>query len=127
MDYIDREKLMKERDLAIRVYDNANILTAKAIREGLKPLLNKIVDLPKIEVEETTWITVEEKPVKNSIDETILLYVEKEGCKSYITTGYFYSDKFLNNGMCEENGVTHWRPLSVPKKELGQTNINDIK
>ena len=49
MNLIDRDALLNERDLAIKVYENANILNAKSIREFLKPLLDKIVDLSTIE------------------------------------------------------------------------------
>lgn len=41
---------MKEREGAIWVYENANIINAKAIRDALKPLLDKIVDLPDVNV-----------------------------------------------------------------------------
>ena len=43
-EYINREELMDARQKAILVYENANILNTKAIRDGLRPLLDKIVD-----------------------------------------------------------------------------------
>ena len=46
---IEREALIEERRRAIWVYENANILNAQAIREGLKPLLDKIVDVPAVD------------------------------------------------------------------------------
>ena len=46
---IDANALMDARDKAIRVYENANVLNAGAIREGLKPLLDLIVDTRMIE------------------------------------------------------------------------------
>lgn len=55
MNLIDRDELMEERKLAIKVYENANILNAKAIREYLKPLLDKIIDLPTIEKPQGKW------------------------------------------------------------------------
>ena len=59
MNLIDRDELINERNLAIKAYENANVLTANAIREYLKPLLDKIVDLPTVNMEEVkygTWI-----------------------------------------------------------------------
>lgn len=50
--YIDVEELKQERDMAIKVYENANILNAKAVRQYLKPLLDKIVDMPTVDVAE---------------------------------------------------------------------------
>ena len=52
VEYINRQELMKERERAITVYENANIFSVRAIREGMKPLLNKIVDLPSVDVVE---------------------------------------------------------------------------
>ena len=51
-EYIDRKQLMKERERAIQVYEDANIFSVEAIRSGLKPLLDKIVDLPTADVVE---------------------------------------------------------------------------
>ena len=48
--YIDAEELKQERDMAKKAYENANIFTATAIREHIKPLLDKIVDLPTADV-----------------------------------------------------------------------------
>ena len=53
MNLIDRDELINERNLAIKAYENANVLNAKAIREYLKPLLDKIVNLPTINCAET--------------------------------------------------------------------------
>ena len=50
--YIDAEELKQERDMAKKAYENANIFTATAIREHIKPLLDKIVDLPAADVVE---------------------------------------------------------------------------
>lgn len=47
-EYIEREQLMDVREQAIWVYENANIINAQTIREKLKPLLDKIVDLPAV-------------------------------------------------------------------------------
>lgn len=60
-EYINREDLMDVRQKAIWVYENANILNAKAIRDNLEPLLDKIVDLPAADVVDTVkgkWLTV---------------------------------------------------------------------
>ena len=51
-EYVDRKQLMKERERAIQVYENANIFSVEAIRSGLKPLLDKIVDLHTADVVE---------------------------------------------------------------------------
>lgn len=51
-DYIRREDLMAARERAIRVYENANIFNAAAIREDLKPLLDAVVDVPAANVTE---------------------------------------------------------------------------
>lgn len=48
-DYIKRGELMDARQEAIWVYENANIINAPTIREKLKPLLDKIVDVPAVE------------------------------------------------------------------------------
>lgn len=49
-EYIKRDALMTARREAIRVYENANIYNAWAIRAGLKPLLDAIVDVPAADV-----------------------------------------------------------------------------
>lgn len=49
-EYIEREALLSSREKAIWVYENANILNAKAIREALKPLLDDILNIPTAEV-----------------------------------------------------------------------------
>ena len=52
---------MDARQKAIWVYENANILNARAIRDNLKPLLDQIVDLPAVDVVgpvKGKWITV---------------------------------------------------------------------
>lgn len=49
-EYIEREALLSSREKAIWVYENANILNAKAIREALKPLLDDILNIPTTEV-----------------------------------------------------------------------------
>lgn len=57
--YIDADELKQERDMAIKAYENANIFTATAIREHIKPLLDKIVDMPTadvVEVKHGEWI-----------------------------------------------------------------------
>ena len=51
-EYVDRKQLMKERERAIQVYENTNIFSVEAIRSGLKPLLDKIVDLHTADVVE---------------------------------------------------------------------------
>lgn len=48
-DIIRRDDLMKERERAIKAYNNANTLSSSAIREEIKPLLDKIVDAPAID------------------------------------------------------------------------------
>lgn len=58
-EYIERGKLFNTREMAISVYENANIFTVDAIRGGLKPLLDKIVDVPSADVKEVVhgkWI-----------------------------------------------------------------------
>ena len=42
-------KLAEAREAAIQVYENANIFTVKAIRDGIKPLLD-ITDTEVVEV-----------------------------------------------------------------------------
>ena len=51
-EYINREELMDARQKAIWVYENANILNARAIRDNLKPILDKIVDITAADVAE---------------------------------------------------------------------------
>lgn len=58
-EYIERDKLLEVRKQAIFVYENANILKVEAIRGGLKPLLDAIVDVPTTDVREVVhakWI-----------------------------------------------------------------------
>ena len=51
-DYIRRDALREARNLAIRVYENANVFNADAIRKCLKPLLDAVVDTPAADVAE---------------------------------------------------------------------------
>ena len=58
-EYIERGKLFNTREIAISVYENANIFNVDAIRDGLKPLLDKIVDVPSADVKEVVhgkWV-----------------------------------------------------------------------
>lgn len=48
-------KLTEAREKAIQVYENANIFTVKAIRDGIKPLLD-ITDTDVTEVQHGRWI-----------------------------------------------------------------------
>lgn len=70
-EYIDREELMDVREKAIWVYENANVLNVQTIRDNLKPLLDKVVDIPAADVvkvvrcENCTWYTPYEKPVED--------------------------------------------------------------
>ena len=60
-EYINRDDLMDARQKAIWVYENANILNAGTIRDNIKPLLDKIVDLPNEDVVDPVkgkWLTV---------------------------------------------------------------------
>ena len=54
-EYINREDLMGVREQAIWVYENANVLNARTIRDNLFPLLNKIVDAPAANVKEIKY------------------------------------------------------------------------
>lgn len=63
-EYIEREALLSSREKAIWVYENANILNAKTIREALKPLLDGILDVPAADVAQVRhgeWIPVDEQ------------------------------------------------------------------
>ena len=54
-EYIERDKLLEVRKQAIFVYENANILNTEAVRSGLKPLLDEIVDIPAANVKEVLY------------------------------------------------------------------------
>ena len=97
--YIDADELKEERDMAIKAYENANILNATAIREYIKPLLDKIVDLPtddmrvpkRVDLTETSKVKavdVETKEIRTypvvrcpSCDKPMTLYKERKFCE----------------------------------------------
>lgn len=47
-EYISRDELMDSRQKAVWVYENAHIINTKEIRDGLRPLLDKIVDVSAV-------------------------------------------------------------------------------
>jgi hypothetical protein len=69
------------------------------------------------------WIDVNERLPESTIEHGILIFIQNQGCKPYIRMGYYWNDKFLNDGMCLENEVTHWMPLPEPPTETK----NDFK
>lgn len=57
-----RMKLAEAREAAIQVYENANIFTVKAIRDGIKPLLD-ITDTEVVEVKRGKWMEVQRENI----------------------------------------------------------------
>lgn len=55
-------KLAEAREEAIQVYENANIFTVKAIRDGIKPLLD-ITDTEVVEVKRGKWMEVQRENI----------------------------------------------------------------
>lgn len=69
------------------------------------------------------WIDVNEKLPEKSIDDGILIFVQAEGCKPYVTVGHYWNDGFLNDLLFLQEDVTHWMPLP----ELPEQIKNDFK
>jgi hypothetical protein len=82
-------------------------------------IINSIDNQPTADVVEVEWIDVNKRLPESTIEHGILIFVQKQGCKPYITLGYYWNDKFLNDGMVREDCVTHWRPLPEPPIEGG--------
>lgn len=64
----------------------------------------------------TEWIDVKERLPESTTKHEILIFIQKQGCKPYISMGYYWNNKFLNDGMCLENETTHWMPLPEPPR-----------
>ena len=112
MNLINRDELINERDLAIKVYENANILNAKAIRDYLKPLLDKIVELPIIKNTQD-WNLSKLNPPEEGQK---VLGFDKDYVFNQLSVYVFENGNFVDEDgfRYTSSEVTHWQPLPKP-------------
>lgn len=103
-------RLTEAREKAIQVYENANIFTVKAIRDGIKPLLD-ITDTEVVEVKRGKWFKAQRKNIWG--ESTAVL--ECSACGKYAVgkKGITRKSKYCPNcgALMQEDNMDEWEKV----------------